>query len=89
MMTIIHYPGVKIIKWWKYSLGIILILFAYALCAWLVFVFAEPSHNGYDHVNWPDKAWVIERHRYHGITVSIEENGKHYFYDRRGRRCKL
>jgi len=72
----------------KIILGIILILSAYAFFAWLIFVFAE-TPNSYDHVNWPEKQWVVERHKFHGITVSIEENGKHYFYDKRGRKCKL
>ena len=70
----------------RYIVGVILILSAYAFFAWLVFVFADPPH--YDHVNWPEKQWVIERHKYHGIDVSIEERGQHYFI-REGKRCRL
>ncbi len=71
----------------KIILGLIILAIAYVAFAWIVFVFAETPR--YDHANWPEKQWVVERHKYHGITVSIEENGKHYFYDKRGRKCKL
>lgn len=35
-----------------------------------------------------EKRWIAQRHRYHGIWASIEENGEHYFI-RDGKRCKL
>ena len=35
-----------------------------------------------------EKRWIEQRHKFHGIDVSIEENGQHYFI-RNGKRCKL
>jgi hypothetical protein len=35
-----------------------------------------------------EKRWIAQRHKYHGISGSILENGEHYFY-RNGKRCKL
>jgi len=32
--------------------------------------------------------WVKKAHKRHGIAMSYEERGKHYFY-RNGERCKL
>ena len=35
-----------------------------------------------------EKRWIEQRHKHHGISGSIEENGEHYFY-RGGKKCKL
>ena len=36
----------------------------------------------------PEKRWIEQRHKYHGIYGSIEENGERYFI-RDGKRCRL
>jgi hypothetical protein len=33
-------------------------------------------------------SWIKERHKYYGISGSVIEKGKHYFY-REGKRCAL
>jgi hypothetical protein len=35
-----------------------------------------------------ERAWIKSRHKYHGITISVIENGQHYFI-RDGKRCRL
>lgn len=35
-----------------------------------------------------ERQWIKARHKYHGITMSIIENGEHYFI-RAGHRCRL
>lgn len=37
----------------------------------------------------PDRAWIIERHKYHGIEVSIYEPGVGHYFVRNGLKCKL
>jgi hypothetical protein len=51
------------------------------------FYFKDPPLR-YDHVNWPEKEWVVKRMAYHGISACVEENGKYYFY-RNGRQVAL
>lgn len=36
-----------------------------------------------------EKRWIEQRHKYHNIWISIEEPGKHDYFYRDGKKCKL
>ena len=59
----------------------ILLIFLFVLEMWVVGIVQT---NKYVAENW-----IKERHKYHGIQTSFEERGKHYFIDKKGRKCRL
>jgi len=70
----------------KWILFALLILVAYLLIAF--FLFRKDPPLRYDHVNWPEKEWVVKRMAHHGIRGCIQDE-KGYFFVREGRRCRL
>jgi hypothetical protein len=68
----------------KYIVLALLVL-AYAVLAWVMWV-PHPPH--YDPVSWPEKKWVVERMKHHGIEGCIWDGERYYFY-RDGRKVRL
>jgi uncharacterized membrane protein len=79
---------------WVTSLAIILLLLAIgAMIGYAARAYAgtpEPHRDIHAAAQIPaaEKRWIEQRHKYHGIYASIEENGERYFY-RDGKKCKL
>lgn len=67
---------------------LVLILLAGYLLALAWWIQPPPSRHVAVQFTKAEKRWIAERHKYHGISGSILENGEHYFY-RDGKRCKL
>ena len=68
------------------TLGAILVLTVYFALAW--FLMREQPRLKYDPVNWPEKEYVIQRMKYHGISGCIQDE-KGYYFIRDGKRCRL
>ena len=65
---------------------LLLIAYLMAISWWLS---PEPPERRVIHQFSEEERRDIEkRHKYHGISISITENGERYFY-RDGKRCKL
>jgi hypothetical protein len=71
------------IKFFVYVILFIIYLFV----AWLLWT-PVPARRLPVQPTAEEKRWIEQRHKYHGIWASIEENGQQYFI-RNGRKCKL
>lgn len=78
-------------RWWlKFAAGIVLLIAYLLILAWLLSPPAERDDAlAPIRISAAEKRWIEQRHKYHGIPGSIEdENGNKYFY-RDGKKCKL
>jgi hypothetical protein len=75
---------------WVWTIAIILLLLGFgALFGYAARAYAEtPTRRVVAQPTAAEKRWIEQRHKYHGIYGSIEENGEYYFY-RDGKKCRL
>ena len=67
----------------KWAIIATMVIVAYGIVIW--WIIPGPVKQSRD---WPEKAWVVERMKMHGIS-GCEYDGKIYTFVRDGRRCKL
>jgi hypothetical protein len=86
--------GIPIVAWaycalWALTLLALGALIGY-ICAPYLLDAPAPRRDIHAAARIPEaeKRWIEQRHKYHGIYGSIEENGERYFI-RDGKRCKL
>ena len=58
------------------------------IVAWWISPPPKPAPRVVVQLNAEERRWIKERHQFHGIWASIEENGERYFI-RDGKKCRL
>ena len=53
---------------------------------WLDGLWSTPVTTGIDA---PSKQWLVARAKYHGVLVAHQGNDGQWYFDRKGKRCRL
>ena len=77
-----------LIRIFKAVLVLILLVLALQAIVWWISPNPSPPPRVVVQLTAEERRWIKARHQFHGVTVSIYENGDRYFI-RDGKRCKL
>ena len=71
------------------TLGAILVLTVYFALAWWLMTPPPKASSRIPEWTPEEKAMVIKKMKYHGISGCIQDENGYYFYNSKGQRCKL